>query len=383
MPLTVGALAGVVDELAPFRLACDWDNVGLQIGDPAAEVSRVLLALEADAGAVAAAQRLACGAILTHHPLIFRPLRHLRLDSPQGRLVAQLLRADIALIAAHTNLDRVLHGTNGALASRLALRDVRVLEPAADHNWLKFTVFVPREYTPKIIEAIHRGGGGRIGKYTHCTFRSPGTGTYVPGDDANPFSGTRGRLEQADEDRLEAIVPRQALGALLHEVRQAHPYEEMAYDVYPLANTEPTHGFGAVGTLPSRTTLGRLASQLHEACGAETTAIIGSPGKPVRRVAIATGSGGSFVAQVLPTTADVLITGELGYHQACEARDRGLAVICLGHAASEKIFAGHFRDLLAAHPAVHAAGLKLEVYEDFPDPLQVVATSARSRRSRH
>lgn len=380
MPLTVGALAGVVDEIAPFRLAYDWDNVGLLLGNPDRQVSRVLMALEADAGSIASARRLGCEVILSHHPLIFRPLRHLRYDSPQVRLIAELVCADIALIAAHTNLDRVLHGTSGALAARLGLRNVRVFAPAPDQDLFKFTVFVPHDYTPKIIEAIHRGGGGRIGNYTHCTFRSPGTGTYVPGEDAKPFAGSRGQLEEAAEDRLEAVVPRRALGALLREVRQAHPYEEMAYDVYPLANTNPAHGDGALGELPARTTVGRLAAQLHGLCGADATAVVGDTAAPVCTVAIFTGSGGSSLGQIPPETADVIITGELGYHQACEARDRGQAVICLGHAASEKIFASHLRAILAAHPAVRAAQLKLEVYEDFPDPMQVVAVAKPRRR---
>jgi putative NIF3 family GTP cyclohydrolase 1 type 2 len=289
-----------------------------------------------------------------------------------GRLVLDLARSGIGLIAAHTNLDRVLHGTNGALAALLALRDVRILEPHALHEEVKFIVFVPPDHTAKIIEAIHRGGGGLIGNYTRCTFRARGTGTYVPGDGANPFAGETGKFEEAEEDRLEAVVPRTRIQSVVREVVQVHPYEEVAYDVVPLHDAQPKHGLGVTGQLAAKCTLSALARRVGEVCAADSASIIGKPADEVRRIAIITGSAGSSLRGIRPSEVDVLITGELSYHFATEARDRGLRVILAGHAATEKIFAPAFAATLASHARIREAGLSVHAFDSYPEPAQPV-----------
>lgn len=378
MGLTLSALTSAIDDFAPFRLAYDWDNVGLQVGDPCAQVDRVMVALELNAKALAFARKKECQAILTHHPLIFRPQKSVRADTLAGQLQIELIKSNIALIAAHTNLDRVIRGTNGAVAAALGLQDPIILEPATVDQLFKFTVFVPKEYTPKLIEAIHRGGGGKIGQYSHCTFRSPGTGTYVPQHGANPFAGREGKFEQAEEDRLETLVPRRALRSVLHEVRQAHPYEEVAYDVFPLHDADPIYGLGAVGTLPTKTPLRQFANLAREACGAEFATFAGESSKPVKRVAICTGSAGSSAALVTPAVADVLVTGELSYHQVLETVERGVGVVALGHSASERIFAPYFCAEFKKEPTVAESGVELIPFTDFPEPWQLALPAANS-----
>lgn len=375
MGATLSEIAGMVDTIAPFRLAYDWDNVGLQLGDPAQVVRRLLIALEVRPQVIAHAKAHACGALLVHHPLIFRPQKSIRADDPAGRLQIDLIRAGIGLVAAHTNLDRVHCGTNGALASILDLADTAPVEPARGHDQFKFVVFVPRDHTAKVIEAIHRGGGARIGNYSHCTFRSEGTGTYIPGEGTRPFSGTPGRLEQADEDRLEAVVPAGALKDVLHEVIQAHPYEEVAYDVYPLHEAVARQGLGVAGTLHTATAVGKLACILKEACGSETTSIVGDPKRKVRRVAVVSGSANGTLASVLASGAELLVTGELAYHQAMDASDQGLSVIALGHAASEKIFARRLKSELDKCPLAIHAKLETIAFDEFPDPFQPLIES--------
>lgn len=342
MPVTLRQLAAAVDDFAPAALAYDWDNVGLQIGDPASMVDKVLVGLEVTEEAIERATELGCQAIIAHHPLIFKPLKAVRSDSPAGKLQFELVRRGIGLIAAHTNLDRVLDGTGGALADALGLRDWEVVEPVSIAQVYKFTVFVPQEFTPKIIEAIHRGGGGRIGAYSHCTFRSPGKGTFVPQEGARPFSGSVGHMEQADEDRLEALVPARALRDVLAEVRQAHPYEEVAFDVFPLHEADPAHGLGLVGILPTKTPLRQFAQQVRQAVNEDFVQFAGDSSWPVKRVAIITGSAGSSAHLVHKGIADVLITGEMNYHTVLEMEAKGVGVICTGHAASERIFAPYF-----------------------------------------
>jgi dinuclear metal center YbgI/SA1388 family protein len=378
LPLLLRQIYDAVNEIAPFRLAYDWDNVGLQVGSPELEVQRLLIALEINPEVIAFAIKHSCEAVLAHHPLIFHPLRTLRSDTPAGNLQVELIRNNIALIAAHTNVDRVLRGTNGALAHRLELQNVKVLEPAAVNEQYKFTVFVPRDYTPKLIDAIHRGGGGRIGRYSHCTFRAPGTGTFVPEEGSNPFLGEAGKFEQANEDRLETVVSAGALKNVLNEVMHAHPYEEVAYDVYPLYDANPRFGLGAVGTLPTRMGLRTLAQKAREACLSEFTAFAGPANKQVKRVAIVTGSAGNTIKAMDTGTADVLVTGELGYHNTQEALSKGLCVITVGHAASEKIFADYFREELLREKEISESKIEILVFDKFAEPYQWVASGPES-----
>lgn len=369
--LTLGQLASAVDRLAPYRLAYDWDNVGLQVGDPAAPVSRVLVALEVTDASIAAAKKHSCSAIIAHHPLIFRAAKKLRSDDLSGRLVMELVRAGIGLIAAHTNLDRVLRGTNGALAALLQLRDPAVLDPAENDHLVKFTVFVPRTHTPKLIEAIHRGGGGRIGHYSHCTFSSPGTGTFLPEEGSHPTLGRIGNLEHAQEDRLETVVERTKLRSVLQEVRQAHPYEQVAFDVFPLHDADPKFGLGAVGSLVPKTTLRALANAAARAVGADFATFVGAPGHTVRRVAVITGSAGDSIKSISPSVADAVVTGELSYHFAQEAVERGIGVVCVGHAASERIVAKPLCDALGEDREIRAAGTTLIPFDNFPEPFRL------------
>jgi len=372
MTMTLGQLAAAVNEFAPCDLAYDWDNVGLQIGDPAMEVERVLVALEVTEAALQAALDQGCQAIIAHHPLIFKPLRAIRSDSPAGRLQFDLVKNGIGLIAAHTNLDRVLNGTNGALADLFGLRDCEVLEPVSIARTYKFTVFVPREYTEKIISAIHRGGGGRIGAYSHCSFRSPGVGTFVPMEGARPFTGSVGKMERAEEDRLEALVPEKALRDVLTEVRQAHPYEEVAFDVFPLHEADPAYGLGLVGTLPTKTPLRQFAQQARQAVQEDFAHFAGETKWPVKRVAIITGSPGSAANIVTKKLADVIVTGELNYHAVLDITARGVGVVTLGHAASERVFAPYFCRVFAQETSMKSAEVDLVPFTKFPEPWKLV-----------
>lgn len=368
MALTLAQIASVVDDIAPFRLAYDWDNVGLQIGDPRQEVDNLLVALEVNEACLDAARKASCQAILAHHPLIFGKQTSVRSDSLSGRLQMELIRAQMGLIVAHTNLDRVQQGTNGALAAKMRLGELKVLEPAALHEYYKFTVFVPRDYTPQVIDAIHRGGGGWIGNYSHCTFRAPGVGTYVPEEGSHPFAGEQGQFEQANEDRLESLVSQRALKSVLREVMLAHPYEEVAYDVFPLYDANPRFGLGVTGVLPEALSLHELATRLSLACATKTVAMVGEPERMMRRVAVVTGAAGGTVDLVRPDVADVFVTGELSYHRAVEAKERGLCVITLGHAASERVFAQFLRGELLTHKDVAESQLAIHAFEDFPEP---------------
>lgn len=365
---TVGALVSALDRIAPFRLAESWDNVGLQVGDASQSITRTLVTLEMSDDVLREAKRLKVGAVVAHHPLIFRERKSFAEVDPVSRIACALIRANIAFIASHTNLDSTLDGTNGVLLSHAGdVNDVRFLrESPSVPDLAKFAVFVPHTHVDAIIAAIGRAGGGAIGDYSHCTFRVAGTGTFRPLAGANPFVGKVGTLETVEEMRVEAVCPRSKVGALVEEVRRAHPYEEMAHDVLPM---EPAHrakfGLGLVATLAEPTTLGALAKRYGRRVPGATLATVGDPARKVTKIAVCSGAGGEFVRTGRVGGADVLITGEMSHHDAWEARERGIGVILVGHFQSEAIVCAPLAKRLGAE----LPGVSFIVSESQRDPL--------------
>lgn len=351
----VADILSTVHRIAPPSLAESWDNVGLQMGDAQAPAGKVLVALEVTREVLAEAKRKRVSTIVTHHPLLFRPTKNLVESTATGSLSLQLIRQGHALIAAHTNLDSVASGTNGELADRLGLQTAgrTFLEPSkltAEH--LKYVVYVPSgpdhvQHTPAVIEAMARAGAGAIGKYSHCTFRTPGTGTYKALEGANPYIGEIGSVAETAEDRIECIVPKRRLAALLAAVRSVHPYEEIAYDVYPLEPApEPRTGLGLIGNLAEPTTLGALAKLAKKMLGVTTVGIVGAEKTKIGRVAVCTGAGGSLISSWKPGTADVFVTGEMNHHGCAEAAHLGIPTLLVGHWASEVIVGERFAGMI-------------------------------------
>ncbi|MQL53145.1 Nif3-like dinuclear metal center hexameric protein, partial [Desulfofundulus thermobenzoicus] len=247
MTVTGKGICELLEGLAPLELAEPWDNPGWQLGDPGVPVERVLLSLDVDEGVCREAIEMSARLIITHHPLFFKEIKEIRLDSPRGALVAGLIKAGIGVYAAHTNLDSARWGVNDALARRLNLRDIQVLRPVRE-KYLKLVVFVPLDHVDGVREALGKAGAGWIGNYSDCTFGVQGTGTFRPREGTNPYIGTRGQLEKVPEVRLETILPKRLEKQVIEAMLRAHPYEEVAYDLYPLANSFPTgRGLGRVG----------------------------------------------------------------------------------------------------------------------------------------
>lgn len=363
-------LAARVETLAPSRLAEPWDNVGLQVGDPARAVRRVMTCLEVTAPTLAEARRGRADAIVAHHPLIFHPLKTVLESNPAERLVAELIRSRIGLIVAHTNLDAASWGTNHVLAEACGLRVIGPLEARAPDPTYKFVIFAPEGHEGKIIEAVAKGGGGEIGAYTHCTFRSPGTGTFLGGAGANPFIGQAGRLEEAGELRIEALVPAARRDSVLKEVLAVHPYEEPAYEFYVLAPSASAYGLGCVAEPPAPILAREFAGAVKRKLKLRRVRLSGPDGKKIRRVAICTGSGGSFLARAASQGADALLTGEANYHHGIEAHQRGIAMIEIGHYESERIIAVPLARQLAKDERVGAARVTIFAAENDLQPFE-------------
>ena len=239
---TVGDWVALTDRHWPERDAESWDRTGLQVGDPAAAVSTVLVCLDVTHEVLDEAERIGAQLVLAHHPLLFRPLERLTPSTATGALALRAARAGIALLAAHTNFDVAEGGTSDPVARILGLQDVRPLVPARfgdPGQQLKLVTFVPAEHTDSALAAMSEAGAGVIGEYTSCSFRVSGVGTFRPSAQANPAVGENERLNTEHEERLEILLPRARAAQVIAALRAAHPYEEVAFDLYPLALVEP------------------------------------------------------------------------------------------------------------------------------------------------
>lgn len=323
-----------VERLAPPMLAEEWDNCGLQVGDPEAEVGRVLVALTPLPEVFDEAEESGADLLLFHHPLIFRPLKSVDTASYPGDLLARAIRGGKSVYAAHTSYDAAPSGVSVALADALGLAGP--LEIVSARGELrKLVVFVPEENVEQVADALDDAGAGAIGDYRQCTFRTPGTGTFLPDDSANPYLGERGRLEKVSEIRLETVVPAHEVRRAVSAATEAHPYEETALDIYPVEGHPGGCGYGRIGMLPQPVTPEELCDHVSESLGFTARLVADpAPGRRIERVAVLGGSGGSFLPEVAGR-ADAYVTGDLDYHDALLAESLGLTAIDAGHAATE------------------------------------------------
>lgn len=337
MSVTCATIAGLIEELAPLELAEQWDNPGWQLGDPGAPVRRVLLCLDVNREVCREAREKDVQLIITHHPLFFKGLKEIRLDRPAGAVVAELIRAGIGVYAAHTNLDSARQGVNDVLARRLKLTDVQVLTPGKE-QYLKLVVFVPADHVDAVRSALGAAGAGWIGNYSDCTFGVTGTGTFRPLEGTKPYIGKQGQLEQVTEVRLETIVPQDLAQRVVEAMLAAHPYEEVAYDLYPLANqVTPSTGLGRIGSLEKALPLRDFAAYVKEVLALPALRWGGGKERLVRRVALCGGSGRDLWSRALAMGADVLVTGDIDYHTARDMLSADLAFVDAGHFGTERV----------------------------------------------
>ena len=328
-------IAEAVERIAPPSLAEEWDNCGLQVGDPASQASRVLVALTPLPEVFDEAEETGANFLLFHHPLIFDPLKAVDTASYPGDLLARAIRNGLAVYAAHTSYDAAPEGVSVALAGTLGLRGpLQLVSPRGALR--KLVVFVPEENVDAVAQALAGGDAGVIGDYAECTFRTQGTGTFRGGEDANPYLGEKGRLEKVEEVRLETVVPAYFVRRAVDAATAAHPYEEVVLDVYPVEGSPEGCGYGRIGTLAEPLTGEELREYVSDSLGF-LSRLVADPqqGRLIERVAVLGGSGGSFITEVAAAGAHAYVTGDVDYHDALLAESLGLTVIDAGHAATE------------------------------------------------
>ncbi|MCA0982725.1 Nif3-like dinuclear metal center hexameric protein [Halobacillus yeomjeoni] len=329
--LTAQEIIRKFEQWSPKHLAFDWDNVGLQVGSLNKPVKNIMVTLDVLENVVDEAIEKGIDLIIAHHPLLFVKLNQINFDTPKGRVVKKLIQHDITVYAAHTNLDVAKGGVNDVMAEALQLEEVRPLLETGKEDLVKLTVFVPESHADLLRDAISEAGAGHIGNYSHCTFQLSGEGTFKPQDGTNPYIGQAGELEKVSEKRVETIVPKAKLSVVLQAMENAHPYEEVAYDLYPLLNEGESQGVGRIGLLPNSVTLKELCEHVKEEYSVPSLRFVGDENKKVQKVALLGGSGEKYIHQAKRNGADVYITGDMTFHMAQDAYEMGLSVIDPGH----------------------------------------------------
>lgn len=336
MYATGSELVSFLHEFAPPERTLPGDVVGLQWGDLSRQVPVMLLALDFSPQVLEEALRLGVNLIFTHHPFLYRPLKKIDFNDNREGLVIKALKGDITLYCAHTNLDVAPRGVSQALGELLGLKKMRPLFVTGNEELEKLVVFIPEGYEDKVRDALAAAGAGWIGNYSHCTYQLLGTGTFMPREGTSPFIGSQGTLEKVREYRLETILFRRDRRKVLEALFNAHPYEEVAYDLYPLSNEGQVWGLGRIGHLEKKVTLEELARQCCHLLQPGVIKILGNPQRTVERIAVLGGSGSEYIEYALKEGADVFITGDIKYHDAQRAAYDGLALIDAGHDATER-----------------------------------------------
>jgi dinuclear metal center YbgI/SA1388 family protein len=357
-------LVAALDQIAPPSLAESWDNVGLLVGDPAADVTSAMLCIDYTPEVACEAAGQSCQLVIAYHPPIFKPLKNVL----AGTTIFDAIKRGVAIYSPHTALDVADGGTNDVLADVLKLVDRRPLKQSSPGaKEYKLVTFVPKDALEKVSRALFDAGAGQIGQYSQCSFRSAGTGTFFGEEGTNPTVGQAGKLETAEEIRLETVVPISKVAAVIGALRTAHPYEEPAFDLNALAVPPTTLGLGRVGSMASPMAKKDVFALLKRELKIEHLLIAGPAEGDVTTAAVCAGACGDLLDDAIRAKADLYITGEMRHHDALKAAAHGLTVVCTLHSNSERITLARLRDRLAKE----VPGVALHLSAKDRDPFSV------------
>lgn len=354
----------VLDAIAPLRHAETWDNVGLLTGDPAANVARVLLTVDHTAAVADEAARERCELVVAYHPPLFEAVKSIA----AGSLLHRAIRDGVALYSPHTAFDVAPGGTNDLLGDVLGMTErapLKITPPR--ETQCKLVTFVPEVDVERIANALFEAGAGWIGNYSSCSFRSPGTGTFLGEQGSSPVVGQAGRLTLAPEIRLETLLPLSRQEDVIAALRAAHPYEEPAFDLLRLIARPEGMGPGRAGKLARATPRAELIERVKRGLGVSAVLVAGPTEGEVTRVAVCAGAGRGLLNEALAKKSELFLTGELPHHDALRAAAAGMTVVCALHSNSERAALARLKERLE-----QAAGeLTVKLSEADRDPFVV------------
>ncbi len=337
-------IAEYLETIAPLALQESYDNAGLIVGDASAEVSSALVTLDVTEEVVDEAIAKKAGIIIAHHPVIFSGLKKLTGKNYVERTVIKAIKNNIAIYAAHTNLDAITGGVNSKICEKLGLLNCRILQPARG-NLKKLVTFIPHEAAGKVREAVFAAGAGHIGNYDSCGYNLEGTGSFRGSESSNPYVGKKGEVHYEKEIRFETIFPGWKQEKIIRALISSHPYEEVAYDIYSLDNSYEKAGMGMIGELKEPMTetdfLALLKDKLQTGCIRHTAL----QNKPVSKVAVCGGSGSFLISDAIAAKADFFVTADVKYHQFFDAENK-IVIADTGHYESEQFTKELFHELL-------------------------------------
>lgn len=330
--------ADIINELeqfAPLNYQESYDNCGIQVGDPQMEVMGILLTLDVTEAVIEEAILRKCNMIVAHHPLIFSGIKKITGKNYVERIIIKAIQNNLLIYAAHTNMDNMQEGVNALIAKKLGVQECRILAPMQGLLY-KLQTYVPKSDTIKVQQALFQAGAGHIGQYEECSFISSGVGTFKPMEGSQPTIGkSGGPMERVDEEKVEVLLSKHQINAVLQALRSSHSYEEIAYDLIPLQNTHKHIGAGLVGKLatPMDATsfLGLLKKQMQVPCIRHTALL----SKAIETVAICGGSGSFLLSMAISAKADLFVTADFKYHQFFDAAGK-IVIADIGHYESEQ-----------------------------------------------
>jgi dinuclear metal center YbgI/SA1388 family protein len=323
-----------LETIAPPSLQESYDNAGLITGDPEMECTGLICSLDTTVEVIEEAIQKKANVIVSHHPIVFSGLKKITGKNYVEKALIRAIKNDIAIYAIHTNLDNVLHGVNGRIADLLGLQTREILSQKAN-TLKKLYFFVPVDHAAKVRNAIFDAGAGQVGNYSECSFNTSGQGTFKAEPGANPFVGRIGETHVENELRIEAVFPPHLQGKIVAAMKAAHPYEEVAFDVVDLANTDHRIGSGLLGDLPEAIAASDFLQQLKQQFGLSLVRHTAFHGRPIKKVAICGGAGSFLINKALAAGADAFVTGDLKYHEFFDANGR-LLLCDIGHYESEQ-----------------------------------------------
>ncbi len=343
--MKVHEITTFIEEFAPIGYQEGYDNCGLLIGSPTADVTGVLLCVDVTPEILKEALAKGSNLIISHHPLIFSGLKSITGSNNTEKIIIEAIKHNVAIYAAHTNIDKVWDGVSVYLAKKLGLQEIGILSPSPD-QLVKLVVFVPEKQASEVRLAMFNAGAGHIGDYDQCSYNTLGTGTFRAGDSTNPYVGKQGELHHEKEVRVEVVVPKPILSHTIKAMQKAHPYEEVAYDIYPILNPNPKAGLGAVGKLErpysEEEFLAKVKNILGIACIKHSKLL----GKPIEKVALCGGSGSELLKNALKEQAQLFLTADVKYHNFFEAEER-IIIADIGHYESEQLTIDIFYEILS------------------------------------
>ena len=332
--MKLSQLTSYLESLAPLAYQEDYDNSGLIVGQPEQEIQQALISLDCTEAVVDEAIAKNCQVIISHHPIVFKGLKKFNGKTYVERVVEKAIRNHIAIYAIHTNLDNVTHGVNERICETLGLTNLRILTPKTG-ILKKLVTYVPADKAEQVRNALFHAGAGNIGNYSECSFNAEGTGTFKGNEDSTPYVGEPGQRHHEDEIRIETVYPVNLESKLLMALFLAHPYEEVAYDLYDLTNQHQQVGAGMIGELEEEMDGEEFLFELKQRMHAHVIRHTTLTGKTVKRVAVCGGAGSFLLKQAIAAGADVFVTADFKYHEFFDAEGK-IVIADIGHFESEQ-----------------------------------------------